>query len=70
MPKQSVVIANRHATSISLEKEFFEELKTIAAKEGLTVNQLVTRIDAERTIENLSGAIRVYILNYLKRRAD
>lgn len=70
MPKQSVVIANRHATSISLEKEFFEELKTIAAKEGLTVNQLVTQIDAERTIENLSGAIRVYILNYLKRRAD
>lgn len=70
MPKQSVVIANRHATSISLEKEFFEELKTIAAKEGLTVNQLVTRIDAERTTENLSGAIRVYILNYLKRRAD
>ena len=70
MPKQSVVIANRHATSISLEKEFFEELKSIAAKEGLTVNQLVTRIDAERTTENLSGAIRVYILNYLKRRAD
>lgn len=70
MPKQSVVIANRHATSISLEKEFFEELKSIAAKEGLTVNQLVTRIDTERTTENLSGAIRVYILNYLKRRAD
>ena len=29
MPKQSVVIANRHATSISLEKEFSDYVKVI-----------------------------------------
>lgn len=67
MRKLSVIIANRHSTSISLEKEFFDELKQIAEAEQISLNQLVTKIDAERTNDNLSSAIRVYILNYLKR---
>lgn len=65
MRKQSIIIANRHSTSISLEEEFFEELKKIAAQQNLSLNQLVTQIDAERKLDNLSSAIRVYILNYL-----
>ena len=32
MLKKSVVIANRHSTSISLEPEFMEELEAIAKK--------------------------------------
>lgn len=67
MHKLSVIIANRHSTSISLEKEFFDELKQIAKAEQITLNQLVTKIDAERSNNNLSSAIRIYILNYLKR---
>ena len=31
MLKKSVIIAGRHSTSISLEEEFFTELKLIAA---------------------------------------
>ena len=67
MLKKSVVIAGRHETSISLEKEFFEELNLICREKKLSINQLVTQIDAERETENLSSAIRVYILKYLKK---
>lgn len=65
MRKLSVVIANRHSTSISLEDEFFDRLKKIAAEKNLSINQLVTQIDAERKQDNLSSAIRVYILKYI-----
>ena len=66
MLKKSVVIAGRHRTSVSLEDEFWDELKNVADKLNLSVNALVTKIDAERENENLSGAIRVFILKYLK----
>ncbi|MBQ8661803.1 MAG: ribbon-helix-helix domain-containing protein, partial [Alphaproteobacteria bacterium] len=46
--------------------EFLDELKKIAAKENLSLNQLVTKIDAERRTGNLSSAIRIYILKSLK----
>ena len=66
MLKRSVIIANRHSTSISLEAEFLTELEHIAQTKGLALNQLVTEIDSIRQQENLSSAIRIYILNYLK----
>ena len=68
MAKKSVVIAGRHETSISLEDEFYEELVTIAREKNLSINQLVTEIDEEREVENLSSAIRLYILKYLKEK--
>lgn len=64
MRKKSVLIAGRHATSICLEDEFFEALQLIAAEQNLSLNQLVTNIDKERSTSNLSSAIRLYILKY------
>ena len=66
MRKISVIIANRHSTSICLEEEFYDALKDIANQKGLCVNALVTEIDASRTDDNLSSAIRVYILKYIQ----
>lgn len=66
MLKKSIVIANRHSTSISLEQEFMDELHEIAHRKNLSINQLVTEIDSTREQENLSSAIRIYILKYLK----
>ena len=68
MRKQSVIIANRHSTSISLEDEFFDELKELARQKDMSINQLVTEIDAVREQENLSSAIRVYLLKELKKQ--
>lgn len=66
MKKISVIIANRHQTSISLEEEFWTELQNIAHNKNISINQLVTEIDSKREQENLSSAIRIYILNCLK----
>jgi predicted DNA-binding ribbon-helix-helix protein len=62
--KRSLTIAG-HATSISLEPAFWDELKRFAAEDGLSVAQLVADIDAART-GNLSSAIRLWILDRLK----
>ena len=68
MKKLSVIIAGRHQTSISLEAEFIDRLKKIAQENNMTINQLVTEIDSKREHENLSSAIRVYILKHLKQQ--
>jgi predicted DNA-binding ribbon-helix-helix protein len=62
--KRSIMIAG-HATSISLESVFWEALREAAAAEGLPLNALVARIDAERIqarpAPNLASAIRVWL---------
>ena len=58
--KRSVLVAG-HRTSVSLEPEFWEALKQIAASRGQSLNQVIAAIDEERT-GNLSSAIRVFIL--------
>ena len=60
LAKRSVTIAG-HATSVSLENAFWDRLKEIAAARDLSLNQLIAEIDETRT-GNLSGAIRVYVL--------
>lgn len=67
MLKKSVIIGGRHSTSISLEKEFYAELQEIAQKRALSINQIITEIDNFRNDNNnLSSAIRIYILQTIK----
>ena len=68
--KKSVTIANRHDTSISLEDKFWEILQQIAKEKELSINKLVTQIDQTREVNNLSSAIRLYILDYLIKKAE
>jgi len=62
--KRSMMIAG-HATSVSLEPVFWAALKNAAAGEGLPLNALVARIDAERIQApdppNLASAIRAWL---------
>ena len=68
--KRSVMIAG-HATSISLEPVFWDALRDAAAQEGLPLNALVARIDAERVesayAANLASAIRVWLFERERR---
>ncbi len=69
MKKISVIIAGRHYTSITLEEEFYEILLNVAQEKKLSINALVTEIDIMRNEKNnLSSAIRIYILEYLKQK--
>ncbi|MBO5284437.1 MAG: ribbon-helix-helix domain-containing protein [Alphaproteobacteria bacterium] len=70
MKKFSVVIANRHATSVSLEDEFYLELLNLAKEQNLTLNSLITNIDKTRLTPNLSSAIRIYILKTLRQKLE
>jgi predicted DNA-binding ribbon-helix-helix protein len=68
--KHSVVIRG-HRTSYSLEQPFFDELARIAAARGMALATLIAEIDAERSRDsNLSSAIRVQVLAWVKREAD
>lgn len=67
LKKHSIIIAG-HASSVSLEPAFWGELQAIARRDGVSLNQLVSDIDAKRE-GNLSSAIRLYVLEDLKRRA-
>jgi predicted DNA-binding ribbon-helix-helix protein len=62
--KRSVEIAG-HKTSISLEPLFWDLLRRAANDEGIPLNALVARIDAERiqaeTPPGLAGAIRLWL---------
>jgi len=68
MKKRSVNILG-HQTSITLEDEFWNALKTEAKKRDLSLNKLIAEIDDARPPEsNLSSAIRLYILKSLQDR--
>ena len=68
--KRSVEIAG-HKTSISLEPVFWDLLRQAADREGVPLNALVARIDAERiktdTPPGLGGAIRLWLVAGLLR---
>lgn len=65
MRKRSVTIAG-HATSFSLEDEFWQALQTVARRRNLSLNALVSSIDAVRA-GNLSSALRVFVLECYRR---
>ncbi|MBF0372324.1 MAG: ribbon-helix-helix domain-containing protein [Alphaproteobacteria bacterium] len=66
--KRSVLIAG-HATSVSIEAPFWDALKDIATRRGLSLNDLIAEIDAGRD-GNLSSAIRVFVLETVRGGLD
>ncbi len=77
MKKRSVTVAG-HATSVSVEEPFWEELKAIAGREGIAVAALIRRLDKERftkaegdlsEVANLSSAIRLFVLEDVRQRS-
>ncbi len=61
LKKRSVMIAG-HRTSVSLEEPFWDVLREIAVARGQSVQALIGAIDAGRGGQNLSSAIRVFVL--------
>lgn len=50
-----------HRTSVSLEPEFWDIFREIAAERDLSVNALATQLDANR-VGGLASSIRVFVL--------
>ena len=63
--KRSIVIGG-HKTSVSLEDLFWTELRKIAQARQVTLSKLVTNIDGKREQNNLSSAIRLFVLHHFR----
>ena len=69
-PKRSVVV-NGKRTSMSIEQEFWETFRAIAASKGTGLSNLASEIAvAHGDQPNLSSGIRIFVLNYYRRLAD
>ena len=66
LEKHSITIMG-HQTSISLEPEFWNELKQIAKSENKSLGKIISEIDDINHNENLSSKIRVFVLKKIKK---
>lgn len=71
MQKRSISI-DGHRTSVSLEDAFWLELSSLAEARHLSLNALVTEIDQAHggRKKNLSSALRLYVLEALRRQVS
>ena len=67
--KHSIRLAG-NKTSISLENQFWDCLREIARGENIPVDTLIERIDTDRTRHNLSSAVRIFVLEHFRTRAN
>ncbi len=67
MKKRSVKIKG-HATSVSLEEEFWDALKKLAKEKSCSLSGLISEIDHNRSRQNLSSALRIYVLAALEKK--
>lgn len=59
-----------HQTSITLENEFWQALKDIAAQKNQSLAQIILNVDNKRKDENLSSAVRVFILEHYQQQSS
>ena len=62
--KRSITI-NKHRTSLSLEKEFWEAIKIVSKIKNCSIESLITDIDLNRKT-SLASSTRVFLLQFFK----
>ena len=68
-PEKHSLTLGGHRTSVTLEPEFWQAFREIAAGRGMGLNQLAAEIDAAREAETgLATALRLFVLADLRRR--
>ena len=65
--KRSLSLAG-HATSLALEPEFWATMEAMAAAEGVSLAEMILRIDQERGASLLASACRVRALAWAMRQ--
>lgn len=67
-PRKHSLTLKGHRTSVSLEPEFWEAFRTLAAARGQALNALAAEIDVARPADvGLATAIRLFVLRELLR---
>jgi len=66
-PAKHSLTLRGHRTSVSLEAEFWNDFRAIAAEKNVAINALAAEIDAEREPETgLASAIRLFVLAHYR----
>ncbi len=66
-PRKGSLTLSGHRTSVTLEPDFWEALRAMAAQQGVSVNRLAARIDAARPPgQGLASALRVAVLRWAR----
>ena len=60
------VIVNGRRTSMRLDRETWISLSDICGREGITIHQLCSKIDATKGSSGLSAATRLFVLTYFR----
>lgn len=63
--KRSIVVRG-HKTSVSIEDAFWSILKEITRSRDMTLSDLVSEIDSQRSHGNLSSHIRLFVLEWAR----
>ena len=67
-PAKRSLTLRGHRTSVSLEEEFWQAFREIAAEKSIPINALAADIDAERGPDlGLASAIRLHVLRHYRR---
>ncbi len=68
-PKKHSLTLRGHRTSVSLEDEFWDAFREIAAQDDRAINDLAAEIDESRGDDcGLASAIRLFVLRRLRSR--
>lgn len=68
-PKKHSLTLRGHRTSVSLEDDFWDVFREIAAAEDRAINDLAAEIDESRGEDcGLASAIRLFVLRRLRAR--
>lgn len=69
-PEKHSLTLKGHRTSVSLEPAFWDGFRAVALAQGIAINELAARIDAERGVEcGLASAIRLYVFHWYRENA-
>ncbi|WP_412563242.1 ribbon-helix-helix domain-containing protein [Thalassobius sp. MITS945101] len=68
-PAKRSLTLRGHRTSVSLEDEFWQAFRDIAAERGQPINDLVAEIDEARDLQcGLATEIRLFVLRHFRNR--
>ena len=67
--KRSIYFGGR-VTSVTLEDAFWHALKEIARRRRIKVSDLVKEIGAKRKHGNFSSELRLFVLEFYRKRAN
>ena len=66
-PEKHSLTLHGHRTSVSLEREFWDAFREIAAERSMPINALAAEIDEARGVDmGLASAIRLHVLRHYR----